>query len=111
MGIINWLLDLFENRTFGAARSSDWSALSRNFIKANPFCAMGMHKPTILNPLNTHHIESFHEHPEKEKDPNNWIVLCRFHHFIHAHLGNWASINLKIKEEAEALTLKIQNRP
>jgi len=107
---MNWIFNLFSDHTFGAQRSSGWSSASKDFIYAHPQCEMGMHNPTLLNPLNTHHVKSFHEFPEFEMEPNNWIVLCRFHHFLHAHLKNWARSNLTIREDCEALNSKIMHK-
>ena len=110
--MINWLLDLFQDRTFGAARSSGWAKLSRECIeKAGGLCRMGMHKPAIWNPLATHHIKSFHEHPELEEDKNNLVVLCWLHHFVHAHLKNYRESNPDILDECDALNKKIMHRP
>lgn len=109
--MIDFILNFFQDRTFGAVRNSGWSKASSDYIKRNPLCEMGLHKPTLLNVLNTHHILPFHKHPELEMDENNWIVLCRFHHFLHAHLGNWSSFNAEIKKEAKDLCLKIKTRP
>ena len=109
--MLNWLLDFFDNRTFGAQRSSDWAKLSRDFIKKNgSLCRMGMHRPTLLNPLATHHIKSFHEFPALENEPSNWVVLCWLHHFVHAHLKNYRKSNPDILAECDALNNKIMNK-
>jgi len=107
--MIDWLFSLWDNRELGAERSSGWAEDSRNAIKeANNLCQMGLHKPTLLNPLATHHIKSFHEFPELERESSNWIVLCRFHHFLHAHLKNWSRSNLGIQGDCDALNAKIK---
>ena len=101
---------VFDPGALGVARSPGWAEDSRNAIKAaGNLCQMGLHKPSLLNPLATHHIQSFHEHPELEREPSNWIVLCRLHHFIHAHFGNWKDSNPQIKEDAAAFTWEITN--
>jgi len=110
--MIEWLYSLFEDRTFGAVRSSAFAQLSRDMIEeAGRLCRMGLHKPTLFNPLNTHHVRPFHEHPKDELKKSNLIVLCRLHHFIHAHFRNWASSNPRIREDAEDLNSRIANRP
>ncbi len=108
--MIEYLLSFFEDRTFGSVRSPQWEALSRAYRKEQPLCEFGMHKPTVLNPLNTHHVEDFSTHPELELLKSNWINLCRFHHLWDGHLGNWKSINPTVREDAIAFTEKVKNR-
>lgn len=105
----DYLISLFDNRTFGAQRSGQWSSVSKAYIEHHPQCEMGMHNPTLLNPLNVHHIQPFHEHPELELDKNNLIVLCRFHHFIHGHLKNWSRSNPQIRKDCKTLNDRIKN--
>ncbi len=103
------LKELLGFTTFGVARSAGWAQDSRNAIKeAGNLCQFGMHKPTLLNRLSTHHILSFHEHPELERESSNWIVLCWFHHFWHAHFGNWRMNNPNIVLDARIFTDEIK---
>jgi len=105
-------LGYFGDRTFGVARSPEFAQLSRDMIKeAGGLCRMGLHKPTLLNPLNTHHVVPFHKDKSKELEKTNLVVLCRFHHFLHAHLKNWASFNVDIVADCDALNSKIKTRP
>ena len=100
------------SRTFGMARSPKFAELSREMIKeAGGLCQMGLHKLTLLNPLNSHHVLEFHNFPDEEMKKSNLVVLCRFHHFLHAHLKNWASSNPNIREDCAILNEKIKNRP
>ena len=94
----------------GAMRNDGWSKASRDFINEHPLCEMGLHKPTLLNILNTHHVIPFNKRPDLEMLESNWIVLCRFHHFIHAHLRNWSSSNPNIREDCDLLNKKIHER-
>jgi len=102
--MMEWIYSFFDNRTFGAARSQQWEALSRAYREEQPLCEFGMHKPTLLNPLNTHHIQVFHEHPELELIKSNWINVCRFHHYAHCHFFNWSDSNSNVREEASLFT-------
>ena len=109
--MIDYILSFFENRTFGATRSPKFAQLSREMIKeAGGLCQMGMHKPTLFNPLNSHHILSFHTTPAEELNPKNLVVLCRLHHFIHAHLKNWSDSNPDILSDCDALNNKIMHK-
>lgn len=107
---IQRFLGLLDAPTFGAARSSGWAQDSRNAIKAaGGLCQMGLHKPTLLNPLNTHHVIPFHVDSTKEEDPTNWIVLCRFHHYAHGHFFNWKDSNEHIREDASMFNEEVSN--
>lgn len=109
--MIDYILSFFDDRTFGAARSPKFARLSKEMIQeAMELCRMGMHKPSLFNPLNTHHVKSFHEFPEDELKKSNLVVLCRLHHFVHAHLKNWADSNPDILAECDALNGKIMNK-
>ncbi len=109
--ICKWFFDLFDNRTFGAIRSKDWRSVQKGFLDLNPTCAVCGTRGTTLNPLNVHHIIPFHERPELELVLSNLITLCRNHHFLFGHLGNWMSYNQSVEHDAEHWALKIQMRP
>lgn len=110
MQIINWIYELFDRRTFGATRSPKFAELSKDMIKdAGGVCAFGLHKPTLLNPLNTHHIDAFHNNPALELVKSNLIVVCRFHHYAHCHFFNWKDINPNVREDAKIFTDEVTN--
>lgn len=109
--MINWIFNLFDNRTLGGKRSSGWSATQKAFIAINNVCAATGKKGTLLDPLQVHHVKPFHLNPELELDPNNLITLRRSIHLWLAHLGSWSSYNLNIREDAAILRQKIANRP
>ena len=106
---IHKLFGLTNGPTFGSTRSPQWEALSREYRKEQPFCEFGMHKPTVLNPLNTHHVQVFHLHPELELVKSNWINVCRFHHYAHAHFFNWKDSNPNVREDAALFTTDVNN--
>ena len=108
--MIEWLIDLFTDRNFGGQRSPKWSEVSKAYRIEQPLCIFGMHKPTLLNPLNTHHLEDFSTCPEKEMLKSNWVNVCRFHHLYHCHLGDWRSICPTVRRDAEVYTLQVKNR-
>ena len=43
--------------------------------------------------VNFHHVLSRSEYPELECEDSNVVELCRRHHFIVGHLGNWSIFN------------------
>lgn len=108
--IIQRLFGLLEAPTFGGvARSPKFAQLSRDCIKeANGLCQMGLHKPTLLNPLNTHHILEFHNNPTLELLKSNLIVLCRFHHYAHGHFFNWKDANHAIRENCSMFNCELK---
>lgn len=109
--MIEWLYSLFENRTFGAARSTKWPQVQKDFLSKNPLCAVCKKKGKLLNPLNVHHQHPFHVHPELELNEANLITLCRIHHLWWGHLGNWASWNDSVEMDARIWADKIKSRP
>ena len=95
------------SRTFGAARSSGWSTLSRRIIAEVGECeATGSKKN-----LEAHHIIPFHLRPDLELVRSNIIVLNKWIHFFLAHFGYYGSWNENIREHAKWLRDLIKNRP
>lgn len=107
--MIDWLYDWWDGRTFGAARSPEWSAIQKAFVKEHPLCDYGKHKPTLLNPLNVHHVELFSNNPARELDVTNLQSVCRFHHLYHCHFGNWKECNPHTREDAALFTDDVVN--
>jgi len=84
---MNWLKSLFNGRTFGAARSPEWSEFRNAHIKEKcEYCGKGFF-------LELHHIKPFNLFPELELDSENVITLCRLHHFHLGHFFNWRKYN------------------
>ena len=108
--MMKWLIDLFTGRNFGAARSPIFQRESKLYRKEQPLCEFGWHKPTLLNPLNTHHVRDFSTFPEEENLKENWMNVCRFHHFFHCHLGDWKSINPDVRVDARIFSDKVRTR-
>ena len=102
----NWFEKWFGDRTFGAARSPQWSSVRKEHIRKFPECAI-CGKKGLLRSNEVHHILPFHLNPALELDPNNFITLCRTHHLEWGHLFNFKSFNSEIKEWAN----KIKTRP
>lgn len=102
---MNWIFNLFDyRRTLGSVRSPQWQAVSRAYRKEQPLCEFGMHKPTLLNPLNTHHVVAFHNDKTLELVKSNWINVCRFHHYAHCHFFNWSDTNSNVRTDAKTFT-------
>lgn len=91
---MNWLLSLFQDRTFGAQRSSKWSEVRKEHLRVEPECQV-CHSRLLLA---VHHILPFHLHPELELDKNNLVTLCFRHHLELGHFFNWKKINSEIKD-------------
>lgn len=97
----------------GAKRSSKWPSVRRQFLKANPSCAVCGGKKK----LEVHHKLPFHLHPDRELDPENLITLCENKadgvncHLLFGHLGNFKSFNPNVSDDAGAWHEKIKLRP
>lgn len=94
-----------------AKRSSHWSTVRKNHLKANPFCvACG-----DTDKLEVHHIKPFHTHPELELEPSNLITLCESKsygiicHLLLGHNGSYKTINPNVKEDAQTWFEKLKD--
>jgi len=62
--------------------------------KKHPSCAVcGRGKSFFGRKNDVHHLEPVHVCPERSADPENLVTLCRVHHFIVGHLGDWRAWN------------------
>lgn len=100
------------SRTFGAARSPQWSKIRNAYLVENPACAVCGR----TNRLNVHHIVPFSRNPSLELTPSNLITLCdglltRNDHLYMGHLGSFRSFNLDIRSDALYWRDKIETRP
>ena len=90
--MISYLRRLFGYAEYGVLRSSGWSKVRANWIKANPKClACG----TTHN-LDVHHIKPYHLFPELELDTTNLVTLCRKHHYEIGHFRDWRKYNIDV---------------
>ena len=101
----------FENETVmvfgGEPRSSKWEKTRSDFVAEHNQCSCCKTKKV----LQVHHIEPFHNHPEKELDVNNLITLCATCHFVFGHLKNWRSYNPNVLEDVKVFRKKMEDRP
>ena len=104
--MISWLRNLFEDRTFGQARSHFWNEVRKEHIKGQPECQVCGKIGKIMS-NEAHHILPFWKYPNLELDPHNLITLCRTHHFEWGHFFDFKSYNKDIKEWA----LSVKNKP
>ena len=105
-----------EAQRHGIARSPQWPAVSRKFVKDHPTCAatgpncLCSHGRTALQ---THHRIPFHYcialgRPDLELDDRNFIALCEHqkgapaenHHLLIGHADAFVSSNLSVEEDA-----------
>jgi 5-methylcytosine-specific restriction enzyme A len=98
----------------GEPRSPKWPGVRRQFLlmAGNGFCAVCGYTQF----LNVHHIKPFHLFPTLELNLTNLITLgekCPLgnHHLFFGHLGNWASWNEAVVEDAVTWLQKIKSRP
>ena len=102
--MIDWLKNLFIDKTFGASRSPNWSNFRKTYIKEKcEVCGARYF-------LELHHVIPFWVSPELELFPSNVVTLCgglRNCHLYCGHLGYWKSYNSDIN----AWILKVKLRP
>ncbi len=111
-GWINWttfisyirqLLGL-EGPTFGAARSTEWGTVRREFEKYVPkLCPFCGSKVSQLH----HSQDAFHANPARELDPTQlrWAcqgLLTKGHHLEEGHDGDFKSLNFTFDDRIEA---------
>ena len=90
-------------------RSGKWPHARAEHLVLFPTCAAC----GGVKLLEVHHKKPYHEHPDLELDPKNFITLCNYHgcHLIIGHLCSWYSYNPHVEEDAAAYLKKVQSRP
>lgn len=95
----------------GLKRSPKWPGVRAEHLKLHSLCAACGTKTD----LEVHHQQPFHLHPEKELDLVNLITLCSTGghncHLVIGHSLDFTSYNAHVKEDAEKLRKRIQERP
>ena len=78
-------------------RSGQWARVRREHLTKEPACiACGR-----TTDLEVHHVQSYHEHPELELDPDNLCTLCGDPcHLVWGHFMAWTRINPTVREDA-----------
>lgn len=77
-------------------RSPQWRTVRDRYASAHPFCAF-----CGSSSVDVHHIHPVHLFPSKELDPDNLVSLCRVHHFIYGHGGDWKGFNPDVMVDSE----------
>jgi len=97
--------DEYNPLLMSAPRSGSWPTVRKHFLETpgNDCCAVCGSREQI----EVHHVKPFHEHPELELDPTNFITLCRDHHFHVGHLDNWKNSNPNVREDARKIHDKL----
>lgn len=95
----------------GSRRSSKWPKVRAEHLKENSTCAVCQG----TNKLEIHHVEPFHQAPEKELDPSNLITLCegnKVHncHLTWGHLGNYKNCNPDVVVDAQIWNKKLAKK-
>lgn len=109
--MIEWIVNLFSDRTFGSARSPRWSAVRKSFLALHPKCAVCGTKGSFLKPNEVHHKIPVNFNAALELVESNFITLCKVHHLWIGHLGSFRSYNNSVEADADYWREKIANRP
>ena len=88
-------------------RSSQWPKTQREFLRLHPFCRVCRSKEK----LEVHHVVPVHVDRSLELVVTNLLTLCRAHHLLFGHLGDWKSWNENCKQDCEDWAYKIVTRP
>ena len=90
-------------------RSAHWPTVRKAWLAVHPTCAAC----GTSESCEVHHIQSFHEHPERELDDTNFITLCdgphRCHHRV-GHVYDWKWNNVAVVADAAVEWLRIVER-
>lgn len=105
--MIEFIKNLFENKTFGIPRSPRWQSFRKDFIILYPKCQVC---GTSKN-LNAHHVIPFHLDTSLELSNDNLITLCESHHLWFGHFGSWKSWNKDVRNDATEWRERIINKP
>lgn len=93
-------------------RDPRWAAAERLWLKSNPTCAVCGKARVRLRRCEVHHIVPVHINKALELQPENFITLCRNHHFHVGHNrdpfnnpsgGNWTDWNPNVVNDARIM--------
>lgn len=77
-------------------RSSKWQTVRDRYAREHPLCVFCGRAD-----IDVHHIHPVHLFPLRELDPDNLVSLCRVHHFIYGHGGDWKGYNPDVLVDKE----------
>jgi len=100
--MFGWLLRRSDD-LFG--RSGSWPRVRREHLAKEPACiACGRSRD-----VEVHHVVPYHEHPERELDPENLVTLCASPcHLVFGHLLDFRSRSNKfVREDAAAYRARL----
>lgn len=105
------IYDWFQGKP-AVPRHPLWHKVRGIWLKDHGFCAVC----GCTTGLNVHHIKPFHEFPELELEPENFITLGEIcptgnHHLLFGHLGDWRSWNVDVVHIANSIYVRMLNRP
>ena len=106
--IIDDLLDVEDpgQAATGVQRSGKWPKVEKAHLKAHPACAVCGGKKA----LNVHHCLPYHLYPNKELDRRNLITLCRDHHLLFGHIGDFKGFNPLVRADAAIWAFRFRAR-
>lgn len=88
-------------------RAGAWPRVRREHLSKEPNCVVCGRRPSRPE---VHHVQSYHEHPELELDPDNLATVCDEPcHQMFGHLRNWKKINPHFREDADRFRKRVQD--
>ena len=88
-------------------RSGQWPTVRKHYLDAHGECAACGDKKD----LEVHHVKDFRLYPSKELDEGNLITLCREHHLVFGHLGDFKSFNPCVVQDCARYRAEHDARP
>lgn len=101
----SFLLTAIGPSIFASRRSPWWPTARRLHLIRFPTCAACGNRKSV----EVHHLKPFHDFPEFELDPENFLTLCEDGpggmncHLVIGHAGNWRLINPNARGDAERM--------
>lgn len=93
-------------------RSSKWPKVRAKHLEENPVCAAC----GATTKLEVHHKVPFHDNPELELDPNNFITLCEstsdgiICHLCVGHKGDYKDYNPNVEQDAARILVMLKSK-
>jgi hypothetical protein len=80
-----------------APRNAAVSRAQREWVRANPACAVCGLRSIHLWRCEAHHINPYHLRPDLGACPTNFVTLCRAHHWLVGHgARSWSYENTNV---------------
>lgn len=105
-----FLAGAFASAIPSEERSPKWPTVRASYLADHNSCEACGRLGTKKKPLEVHHIQPFHDHPELELERKNLQTLCDGCHFWLGHLGSYKGWNADARKDAAWYLNKVKYR-